>query len=489
MKELPCGHYIVDSSLCNCAVCGKPIIHVDLAVERCRAEALKLERDDIDDGFVKLAREELNRTQANEIDENKRQFLKWAPLFLSGLALSVASANFVCSLLGEITFRHQKHINWTLIIEAIEHAMESGSKHERLQKLAEQYRSASNELAARLCDAADYHLFSGMPLNAEKIYSTLVENDSLWDGLHKSVKSHTLIRYGKVCNNLGRHIVAASSFERIVSENLTINRDQEVSIIREALNARYQSFPGSWLLQGLPNAGAQDVGNLQSLLSIAAETVGVSDIRESSSSLGGMKAGIGLFAETLEYLQSGKNEHLESHLDYIRELINFKATTGWNRYSQFIALSLAGGEVDIALRALNEALSWILERSLNHRETMVAATELARGAIRPSANRDPGKIELALHLAMWGQYYWKLADTTKQTEPLVQASAFFKSARNILAKTQNSRFMRDIERLIAATEGGDLPDALGIPAWVRSYGPPAFSTGVFLPFAPTSLSV
>jgi hypothetical protein len=436
--------------------------------------------------------EELNRTkaiQANEIDENKRRFLKWAPLYVSGLALSVASGDFVCSLLGEIRFRHQKHIDWTLIIEAIEHAAESGTKHERLQKLSEQYRSAGNELAARLSEAGNYHLCSGMPLDAKKIYSTLIENDSVWDGLHKSVKSHALIRHGKVCNNVGLHSSAASSFERILSENLTINRDQEVSIIREALNARYQSFPGSWLLQNFPDAGDSAIDNLQSLLYRAAETVGVSDIRESSSSLGGMKAGVSLFAETLEYLQSRKKEHLESHLGYIHELIKFKATTGWNRYSQFIALSLAGGEVDIALRALNEALSWILERPLNHRETMVIATELARGSINPSANRDPGKIELALHLAMWGQYYWKLADTTKQTDPLVKASIFFKSARNILSKTQNSRFMRDIERLIAATEVNDAPDVLGIPAWVRSYGPPAFSTGVFLPFAPTSLSV
>jgi hypothetical protein len=92
----------------------------------------------------------------------------------------------------------------------------------------------------------------------------------------------------------------------------------------------------------------------------------------------------------------------------IEEMTAYLKTTGWNRYSQFVALALASGELDYARQGLSVALSWLVGQPLKDADVNETAMNLARVQVAPIASRNPGPIEIGVHLAMWGQYEWAL---------------------------------------------------------------------------------
>jgi hypothetical protein len=117
---------------------------------------------------------------------------------------------------------------------------------------------------------------------------------------------------------------------------------------------------------------------------------------------------IAIFQEILDYIHTHDASHLRHHLKLIEEMTAYLKTTGWNRYSQFVALALASGELDYARQGLSVALSWLVGQPLKDADVNEAAMNLARVQVAPVASRNPGPIEIGVHLAMWGQYEWAL---------------------------------------------------------------------------------
>jgi hypothetical protein len=196
-----------------------------------------------------------------------------------------------------------------------------------------------------------------------------------------------------------------------------------------------------------------------------------------------------MFHEILDYLSTRDSQYLGNHLSLIDEMTQYRSS-GWNRYSQFITLALAGGQLDYAWKGLAAALSWIVGRPLKHSEVAAEAANLAQSGVAPDKSRDPGPIELAVHLAMWGQYEWALVSHGAKTSSAKRSAEFFAVARQMLVQQRHLRFIRDLDRFLYASQADPLLlTQTRVPGHVRSYGPTKHSTAVFFPLVPEFLPI
>ena len=480
MKTLPCGHAVVDSSGCFCSTCGKSIIKPAASLEKVReiteARGAVMQRNSFPEGLVKAAVDEYyskNRT--------RRDFLF---LFLSASALLVAGEGLHLSHKIKKEADTQKRTDWIVAVTKIESAIESDNKEENLSKLASEYRAAGSNVAAALCDAARSHLCRGEPLVAHNTYQMLKSEPDIWIGLPPRARRHVFIRYGKVSNNIGDHQAAAESFQHVVNLGLDETFKDRLATIREALNAYTQMLERDVFLHQTSSDNSVIVKQMSRLLKDAADTLKVNDIREALDSHAGLVPGIAMFSETVDYIRSSSVDSLKRHRQWIDEMIEVQKSTGWYRFSPYIALALARGHFDEAYEGLASALALLYEKPVRDLDVHSCALSIAETMACPVPAKDPGRIELALHLAMWGQYWWGLAEAQSNESEREKALPFFQAARTMLGGVGHRRFSRDLDSFLCFYSTDDIFERTGVPANVRKFGPPEYTTPSFFPLSP-----
>lgn len=496
MKLLPCGHGELDITGTFCRTCKTPAIEVDSALPLVRQEAShgdkQFERDAIREGF---------RYRAAAALRGRREFLAWLTVGFSGAALGSTAYQLARDEEERGERRRDARdakqrtlADWQRIIRSIDDAAEE--KHDkltRLRALASDYRAGGMQIAADLCEGAIMHLCTGEPSRARVRYAVLRDSAEDWERLPPIVQRHVLTRLGKVSNNVGDHEGAIAAFQQILDGDLHSRSAEatagkiiplELETIRELLNAWYQTLPATALLHTGAKSELEAVVKMKELLRRAAAVLNVKDIREVSERHGGLRPGIAIFSEIVDYLETHQPSHLEAHLRFAGEMMIDAKQTGWNRHSQYVALALSGGELDYAHRGLLAASAKLLESGRGS-EIEEQISDLAESPSREKLVWDPGPIELAVHLAMWGQYYFALETDRDTTLASERTAVFFRGARELLDDSEHERFIRDLDRFLTRCEVDPLQQA--VPGQVRSYALRAYRTGVFLPLAPESL--
>ena len=429
-------------------------------------------------------------------------FMVGAPTVVIAGATTLSSRD---SLLAYEEGKEREKQRWSTLIREIEDAVESKSREERLKELANRYGAQGDDiggLASELSEAAYQHVCGNL-VRAMDRYSSLSKSRKL----PRNAITHVNIRLAKTLANQGEFEDSARLLSYICrhGETLELTPDRQLGILREQMNAWYQSY----FLRPHLNADVDEWNKfiektLEGLIADAAALMRVDDVRDMPLQITnfdvGVTHGIILFANILDYLRTQDGTHLRQHRIRIRDMLNStRATTGWNRYSPFIALALAGQEIDEARAALTEALSEITGQKLGALRSLEKAAELATGAcslihfqkedVRAlGLASNPGPVELGLHLAMWGQYGELCLQCGDRTVSWDQVAQFFEGARNLIELSGNRRFACDLERYIHRCEGDvRLSTRRPVPGEVRAFMMPRKNTEVFFPLTPDCL--
>lgn len=165
-------------------------------------------------------------------------------------------------------------------------------------------------------------------------------------------------------------------------------------------------------------------------------------------------------------------------------MVSVQKATGWNQFSPYVALALARRHLDTAYEGLSAALSQLHDKPASDMDIDACARSVAKKMKAPDLKRDPGRIELAVHLGMWGQYWWVMAEAQPKRYHRERALPFFQAARTILADVGHRRFFRDLDSFLSFYPSDSVSKRTGVPAQLRRFGPPEFTTASFFPLSP-----
>ncbi len=334
-----------------------------------------------------------------------------------------------------------------------------------------------------LIDAALLH-GTGNLLAAEIAYEDMYKNIA-----NLSPDSQILIyrRFAKVLNNIGNHDRAVDMLDQPLQQKENLSDIQFLDLCRNKLNGIYMSDQGSTRSNRSGNQITLET-KINSVLHDVYDYFGVGTIEEIDSRHDVLKSGISLFKDVVEFTKNGKDAHLKNHLDRIFTMIHHPVgadpVTGWNRYSQFIALALSKNNFDFAEQGLLAAFSYMDGSSLKFDAATKNITSIAKDNREHKFKHGTGSIDEVLHWAMWAQYgYARIIDGSSIFDTETVGHLFNKS-RAMLDRRMHKRFIRSIDRLMDANGFDPLENNGSLKGRLRSVGPEYYSDHTFFPLTP-----
>lgn len=462
---------------------------VDEEIRRKEGENLRYDRETAPEGLE-------DQPSVTDITHNRREFLgrtgSAGIVVAGGAAGGVAGVGAtalsegvgllanVSSLESDTYGREERQKIETLILDRFTLYAEAKDWKQRLNQLKLDHPNMSADLH-RLIDGTILHR-TGKFQDAEDEFRKLSHFTS---EAASNFNVAAYERYAKVLNNIGRGVEALPIINRALEASVELTTEQYLSLNRNKLNTLYmihseedeKKSNGSWF---------------DFCFEIEKEIckyLNIGKLAEIEKKYSGLRSGLMLFVDIANFLKYGEERHLSNHLSRIEEMVGSRQAkihiTGWNRYSQFIALCLKHQKFDSAEKGLAAAFSALIEKEVSFKSAKKQIEIIGSSDQLPVFNTTKDDVEIALHLAMWAQYGFARNSDGSDFIAREIVGQLFAHARKVLNGIDHKRFIRSIDRFLDVNGFDPIRMRNGSLGRLRSYLPRLLPDRAFFPITPT----